>query len=50
MIGIIFTLTGLVLFMLMILITDASIALKKEVHEINAAFGFDTDIFPDHEP
>ncbi|MFO0203631.1 MAG: hypothetical protein ACK528_10945 [Alphaproteobacteria bacterium] len=50
MIGLIFTLTGLLTFALLIAWQDSINAIQTIAREVNAAFGHDELIFPDHEP
>jgi hypothetical protein len=49
MIGTIFALSGLLLFMLAIACMDAGRALSRLRQDIEDGFGHDTNIFPDHE-
>ena len=49
MIGTIFALSGLLLFMLAVMAMDAGRALSRLRQDIEDGFGHDTDIFPDHE-
>lgn len=49
MIGLIFALTGMAVFMIAIAITDAKNGFSAMRRELSDAFGHDTKIFPDYE-
>ena len=49
MIGILFTLTGVLIFAISIAVMDCLIIIVREFEEAEKHFGHDTDIFPDHE-
>ena len=49
MIGTLFFLAGMLLFMAAVAVMDAGRALSRAWQEINESFGHDTNIFPDHE-
>jgi hypothetical protein len=50
MLGTIFTLAGMLLFMAAVAVMDGWRAIAREIHEANRHFGHDTNIFPDHSP
>lgn len=50
MIGAIFALTMMLLFMLAVMVTDFLILIAEEVRTTEQAIGHDTKIYPDHQP
>lgn len=50
MIGAIFALTMMLLFMLAVMVTDFLILIAEEARAIEQAIGHDTKIYPDHQP
>lgn len=49
MIGLIFTLTGLAIFMVMVAVMDGWMWLCRESKDFERLLGHDTLVFPDHE-
>ena len=50
MIATIFTLSGMLLFMLAVAAMDGLRALARQIEETERCFGHDVKIYPDHEP
>lgn len=48
MIGAIFALSGMLLFMLAIMVTDFILLIQEEAEATKQAIGHDTKIYPDH--